>query len=84
MRNLIVIAFMLNFLNAKASVVCEKDGRYWRPKNETAKQIASSLGVKTCTGKRFKAVVKGLGETSNVVASTKKMSVDDLIKSMKK
>ncbi len=81
-----IITLTMIATNAMAAVECEKvDGeRGYRPKNELAKKIALSLNVKTCNGARFKAVVKGLGETSNVPATAKVSSVDDVIKSLKK
>lgn len=69
---------------AHGAVECKKEGRYWRPSNELAKKIADSLGVKTCQGDRFKEVVAKLGETSNVKMAPKKMSVDELVASLKK
>lgn len=69
----------------QGAVVCKKDGRFWYPENDKAKEIALSLGVKTCNGKRFEAVVKGLGESSNVKKSTKKsMDVEEVIAKFKK
>lgn len=81
---LIALLSILGAIDAFAAVECEKKGRYWYPKNETAKTIASSLGVKTCNGRRFKEVVKQLGETSNVKVASKSMSVEDVVKAMKK
>jgi len=79
---IVTIAMTLN--NVQAAVECEKlDGR-WYPKNEIAKDIASKLGVKTCSGKRFKQVVEAIGEKSNVTASKKNMDVKDVVASLKK
>ena len=81
--SLFIFLVFVATVNANAAVVCKKDGRWWRPANATAKKIAASLGVKTCNGKRFKAVVAGLGEKSNVKASVKRMNVEDVINAMK-
>ncbi len=81
---ILVASTLLILSTANASIVCKKDGGRWYPANEKAVQIAKMLGVKTCTGKRFKAVVAKLGETSNVVAGKKNMSVDDVIAQLKK
>jgi len=83
MRNLLVLLAMLISLNVSATdIVCEKSGRFWYPKNDLAIKIASALNVKTCGGMNFKKVVAAKKWTSNVKASAKKMSVDDLIKSL--
>lgn len=79
MRTLITIITLLLTINASANVICEKNGRYWYPKNETAIKIAQSLGVKTCNGRRFKAVVKKLNLKSNVKAAKKSMTVDEVV-----
>lgn len=84
MKTLIFVSLITLFTTAQGAVVCKKSGRYWYPENATAKTIAKSLGVKTCSGKRFKAVVSKLGETSNVPATVKKMSVDELVAHLKK
>ena len=84
MKSLIIIATILVTSNVFANVECEKKDGRWYPKNETAIKIAETLGVKTCSGKKFKEVVKGLGETSNVVAAEKKATVEDAIASLKK
>lgn len=87
MKRLFTIIAILGSFNAYSAVECEKiDGeRGYRPKNELAKEIALKLKVKTCNGKRFKDVVKGLGETSNVpdTAATYN-STEDVIASFKK
>lgn len=86
MKKLIAMVTVALTLNANALVECEKNpttGR-WYPKNELAKKIASNLGVKTCQGGRFKAVVKGLNEKTNVPASKKNMSVDEVLKELAK
>ena len=84
MKKLVVLIALVSMSNLSANVVCEKDGRWWRPKNELAIKIATSLGVKTCNGKRFKEVVKQLEMKSNVEASKKSMSVEELVKQLKK
>lgn len=86
MRSLIITIAMTLSFNAMALVECEKrEGeRGMRPKNALAIEIAKKLGVKTCNGKRFKDVVKGLGETSNVVESVGEMTVEEIVKSIKK
>ncbi len=86
MKKLLTITLLSTLLVTASygAVVCEKKGRFYYPKNAVSKEIALSLGVKTCNGGRFKEVVKGLGEKSNVPATKKKMSVAELIKKMKK
>lgn len=84
MKTLILLIALVSMTNANANVVCEKNGRYWYPKNETAIKIAQSLGVKTCNGKRFKAVVKKLNLTSNVKAAKKSMTVEEVVNSFGK
>jgi len=69
---------------ANANVECEKQGRFWYPKNEVSKKIATALGVKTCNGKRFKEVVAKLGMKSNVVAGKKSLSVEEVAKLLSK
>lgn len=69
--------------SAQAEVICEKKRGRWYPKNETAQKIASSLGVKTCNGHRFKEVVKGIGEKSNVPATKSRLTSKELIAQMK-
>lgn len=85
MRQLIILVTFISIINTAnaADVECEKQGRYWKPKNDTAVKIANSLGVKTCNGQRFKDVIKELGLKSNVVAGKKSMSVEDVVKSMR-
>lgn len=73
-----IVMFGLLTFDVLANVECVKDGRYWRPSNQVAKDIASALKVKTCNGKRFKETVKKLGMTSNV-SLEKKMSVADVL-----
>lgn len=68
---------------ANASVICKKDGRFWYPENEKAIKIAKMLKVKTCNGKRFKAVLKELNVTSNVVGGTKRLSVEEVTRAMR-
>ena len=84
MKNLLLIASLLSSMTLSANIVCKKDGRFYYPANAKSIAIAKSLKVKTCNGKRFKAVVKGLGLKSNVPATVKKMSVEQIIASMKK
>ena len=89
MRQLLIIGFIIlgNIARVSAAVECEKvEGeRGVRPKNELAKEIATKLGVKTCNGKRFRDVVKGLGETHNIPdAAATYDSVEDVVKSIKK
>lgn len=79
---LVALALMMT-TTASAAIVCKKEGRFWYPQNDKAIKIAKALGVKTCNGKRFKSVVKQLGEKSNVVASSKKNSVEDVLKMFK-
>ena len=79
-KGLAIILGMLTILSSvKAEIVCEKNGRYWYPKNDKAIKIAKMLGVKTCNGKRFKQVVAGLNETSNVRTAPKKMDVVQVV-----
>lgn len=85
MKKLIVlITLTLLTTTASAGVVCKKDGGRWYPANEKAIKIATMLGVKTCSGKRFKAVVAKLGFTSNVKASKKNMKVEDVVSALSK
>lgn len=89
MKQLLIIAIVVlgNIARVSAAVECEKlEGeRGYRPKNELAKEIASKLNVKTCNGKRFRDVVKGLGETSNVPATAASYkTTEDVINSFKK
>jgi hypothetical protein len=83
MKSLLTIALILGSLNAFSAVDCEKQDGRWYPKNELSKDIANKLGVKTCSGKRFKAVVAALGETTNVEASKGSMDVEDVVASIK-
>lgn len=83
MKHLLLITLLSLAFTTNAAIVCKKDGRYWYPNNEKSKKIALMLGVKTCNGKRFKAVVKGLGEKSNVIAGKKSMKIADILKAMK-
>lgn len=62
----LIVALSLVSVSAMANVECTKEGRYYRPTNQVAKDIAKALRVKTCTGGKFKAMVKKLGMTSNV------------------
>ena len=82
MKTLLLLT-MLTITTAQANVVCKKDGRYWRPSNATAIKIAKTLKVKTCSGKRFQAVVKQAGLTSNVPVTVKRMTVKELAASLK-
>ncbi len=85
MKKLLTLSLITLSLNASANVVCEKsDNGRWYPKNDTSKQIAELLGVKTCTGKRFRNVVKKMGYKSNVAASKKNLSVEETIKALQK
>lgn len=86
MKKLVVVTMMsLVIGNVNAAVECEKKDGRWYPKNELAISIASKLGVKTCSGKKFKAVVEQLGETSNVVAGgNSSKSVEDVVAELKK
>ncbi len=82
---LVVVGCVMS-IAARANVECEKvEGeRGYRPKNEIAKEIAEKLKVKTCNGKRFQEVVKKLGMTSNVPASsTTYKTTDDVVNSIK-
>ena len=74
---------MLTITTAQANVICKKDGRYWRPSNATAIKIAKTLKVKTCSGKRFQAVVKQAGLTTNVPVTVKRMTVKELAASLR-
>ena len=82
MKTLLLLT-MLTITTAQANVVCKKDGRYWRPANATAIKIAKVLKVKTCSGKRFQAVVKQAGLTTNVPVTVKRMTVKELAASLK-
>ena len=82
MKTLLLLT-MLTITTAQANVICKKDGRYWRPSNATAIKIAKTLKVKTCSGKRFQAVVKQAGLTSNVPVTVKRMTVKELAASLK-
>ena len=68
-KTAIIITLLLGF-TAKANVTCTKEGRYWMPTNQVAKDIAKALKVKTCNGKRFNKMVAKLGMTSNAVLSS--------------
>ena len=83
MKNLIVLMSLAVLTAHGADVVCEKDGKFWYPKSETAIDIAKTLKVKTCNGKRFNKVVKGAGLTTNVPVRVKKLTVKDMIKKYK-
>ena len=92
MRNVTIKSYILSLLfvlslaaigNVNANVVCKKDGRFWYPANEVSTKIAAALGVKTCNGKRFKAVVAKLGMSSNVKKAKGSKSVADVIKMFK-
>lgn len=67
MKKLILVTALIMNTLTLANVECTKEGRYFVPKNEIAKDIAKALKVKTCNGKRFSETVKKLGMTSNVV-----------------
>ena len=82
MKTLLLLT-MLTITTAQANVVCKKDGRYWRPSNATAIKIAKTLKVKTCSGKRFQAVVKQAGLTTNVPVTVKRMTVKELAASLR-
>ena len=82
MKTLLLLT-MLTITTAQANVVCKKDGRYWRPSNATAIKIAKTLKVKTCSGKRFQDVVKQAGLTTNVPVTVKRMTVEELVASLK-
>ena len=82
MKTLLLIT-MLTITTAQANVICKKDGRYWRPSNATAIKIAKTLKVKTCSGKRFQAVVKQAGLTTNVPVTVKRMTVKELAASLR-
>ena len=82
MKTLLLLT-LLTITTAQANVVCKKDGRYWRPSNATAIKIAKVLKVKTCSGKRFQAVVKQAGLTTNVPVRVKRMTVKELAASLK-
>ena len=82
MKTLLLIT-LLTITTAQANVICKKDGRYWRPSNATAIKIAKTLKVKTCSGKRFQAVVKQAGLTTNVPVTVKRMTVKELAASLK-
>ena len=82
MKTLLLIT-LLTITTAQANVICKKDGRYWRPSNATAIKIAKTLKVKTCSGKRFQAVVKQAGLTTNVPVTVKRMTVKELAASLR-
>jgi len=82
MKTLLLLT-MLTITTAQANVICKKDGRYWRPSNATAIKIAKTLKVKTCSGKRFQAVVKQAGLTTNVPVTVKRMTVKELAASLR-
>lgn len=84
MKKILLISTMLLTMNATANVVCKKEGRYWYPVNATAIKIAKVLKVKTCNGKRFKAVLAQSGLKSNVPVTVKRMTVKELAQSLKK
>jgi len=85
MRNLIVaMTLVLTVQSASAVVECEKVGRYWRPKNALAVEIAQALRVKTCTGGNFLKVVKGIGESTNFTVAPKRLNTEELIAKLKK
>lgn len=84
MKKLILTLTMLTAMTAQANVVCKKEGRYWYPENATAKKIAKALKVKTCSGKRFRAVVAQAGLKSNAPLTVKKMTVKELAASLRK
>lgn len=69
---------------AFSAVECEKKGKYWRPKNEIAKEIAAHLRVTTCTGGKFRALVAKSGQKFNVPAKSIRMSEAELLKKLKK
>lgn len=88
MKTLFVVILVTVSLASKAfsAVECERVAgeRGMRPKNELAISIATKLGVKTCNGARFQKVVKALGETSNVEASKKSYTVEEVTALLKK
>ena len=84
MKHLItLLALTILVSTSNAAIVCKKDGGRWYPSNAKSIKIAQMLGVKTCSGKRFRTVVAKLGETSNVTASKKRHSVDDVLAAFK-
>ncbi len=86
MKNLILLSsLLLSFGALSAEVVCTKDKRgFYRPTNEIAKDIASSIELKSCTrSDRFEATVKQLGHTLKLTPPKKnknKMSLEQLRK----
>jgi len=83
MKRIILISTMLMTMTASANVVCKKEGRYWYPSNATAIKIAKTLKVKTCSGKRFREVVKQAGLKSNAPLTVKRMTVKELAASLR-
>lgn len=85
MRKIFLMSLAILLIQAAnaASVECVKERGRWYPKNDTAKKIARMLGVKTCSGHRFKTVVAKMGLKSNVVAGKRSMSVEDTIRALK-
>ena len=83
MKNLLLIAALFSSMSLSANIICKKDGRFYYPADAKSIAIAKSLKVKTCNGKRFKAVVAGLGLTTNVPATVKKLTVKEIIAKMK-
>ena len=84
MKVLITGIALLLTVNSFGNVVCVKQGKYWRPSNEVSKDIAKSLRVKTCSGGKFRALVKKLGMTSNVPAASSRFNEAALLKKYSK
>jgi len=81
MKKLLTVITLTVLVNVQAAeVICEKDGRYWRPKNEMAKDIAKMYNVSTCQGGKFRKFVADNGLKFNVPAKRKKLTGDDILK----
>lgn len=89
MKNLIALISLVSCLSVSAGVVeCFKKGRYIRPANELAFQIASTAGsskLLTCTGESFlEAVQAGNHRTKLVNASPERIKAFRAYKNAKK
>lgn len=88
MKNLITLVALtlLTLGTVQADVTCEKRKGRWYPANDKAKQIATLLKVKTCTGRKFNEVLKKLNIVSNVPkkqVNFKALTVEQVVQQLK-
>ena len=77
MKNLIKVSLLSTLVTLSVSISameCAKVGRYLRPSDSQAIELAKALDVSTCKGKAFKAVVKAKGLTIKIVKASKDLN----------